>query len=257
MRIQRSIAILMSALTLGIVPADAHALEVEKLATALAELRGDIEDLSASIDDQKRRGRTTVQALELRKAELEATHRRLETRVNALSAKKAGLDEKQASHQKKRTALNAATQSALKRVRAYVAQGLPFRVTERLAELDELEAQLAQKKIAPIRALGMLWERVEDELRLTRESGLDRQVVTVDGQEFLTPVIRVGMLMLFYLTDEGVAGRAVKQDGQWSWQPYEGDGQTQQVASLFDSFKKRIRVGLFDVPNAVAAGGQK
>ena len=48
--------------------------------------------------------------------------------------------------------------------------------------------------------------------------------------------------MLFYLTDEGVAGRAVKQDGQWSWQPYEGDGQTQQVASLFDSFKKRIRV---------------
>ena len=235
----------------------AYALDVDKLAIALSELRGEIEDLSSSIEDEKNRGRTTVQSLELRKAELEATSRRLQARVDKLTAKKAALEKQQSLNSDKRTALHDATQKALELVRGYVSQGLPFRLAERLAELDQLEVQLRDKKIAPIRALGMLWERIEDELRLTRESGLDRQVIEVDGQEFLTPVIRVGMLMLFYLSDDGVAGRAIRENGAWTWAPYEVEEQTQQVVSLFDSFKKRIRVGLFNIPNAVTDGGAK
>jgi len=76
-------------------------------------------------------------------------------------------------------------------------------------------------------------------------------VVRVAGEELLVDVARVGMTMLYFRTKDGRFGRAIKGAQGWSYRLFERPEQREQVALLFDALKKRIRVGFFELPNAL------
>jgi hypothetical protein len=93
-----------------------------------------------------------------------------------------------------------------------------------------------------------LWAWIEDERRLGRTTGVDRQVITVEGQEVLAEVARVGMVALYWRDADGRTGQAQRGPDGWSMVTL-GPGQGQEeIVGLFEALAKGIHVGAFSLP---------
>ncbi|MFT5587226.1 MAG: TolA-binding protein [Cognaticolwellia sp.] len=242
------------ALILGAMPA-AYAADLDTMAQTLSEMRRQVEQLSADLTLQKEDLRGRLRALDGEKAELQVQLRQQELRGSqlqqALDSEKAVRSEIVAEGQ----ALTPAVVESIAAVRGSVKRSMPFRLQERLDELDKLEAELAAETITPREAAQRLWSFSEDELRLSKENAIDRQVITLDGEEVLVDVARLGMVAMYYKTESGQVGWAVREAGAWEWKPTTNTAEQQQILELFDALEKQIRVGFFELPSALVEGG--
>ncbi|MDD9936058.1 MAG: DUF3450 family protein [Myxococcales bacterium] len=231
----------------------AQAQDMGKLAGELASLRGDVETLSAQLASNKGDMQDELRTMARQKAELalELDRERMrlqKVRISIAQKQKLVSEEKEKSRE-----LVPVFKKTARGVRAYIERSLPFRLEERVAELDKIEGQLAGGMLSPQRALARLWTLMEDEFRMTRESGLFRQTIVLDGKEQLADVARIGMVMLFFRTSDGVHGHAAKDGDGWTYRVLQAPDQAKLVDGLFESFKKQIRVGYFTLPNALEA----
>ena len=227
--------------------------DVSALAGQLATLRGEVEELAQKLNDKTNESRDALRSLGRQRSELDLELKREETRLQKLSSAIAKRREEIQAEKAKGDKLVPLFTEALGQVRAQVAEGLPFRSGERQDALNKLEEQYKAGLLTPARALSRLWSFVEDEFRMTRESGLFRQTVQLDGQDVLAEVVRVGTVMLFYKTDDGDVGKAVRAEGKWHFEPITGPDDKRLVLELFTTFKKQIRVGYFDLPGGLSA----
>ena len=226
--------------------------DVSQLAARLATLRGEVEELAKELNTKSAESNDTIRSLARQRSDLELDVRREETRVQKLSVaiakRRSEIQEEKAKGDK---VVPLFTQS-LEKVREQVEVSMPFRRSERIAALDKIEEQYKSGLLTASRALSRLWSFVEDEVRLTRESGLYKQTVQVDGEDKLVEVVRVGMVMMFYKTEDDEVGKVVHHDdGTWGYETINDPDQTRSVLDLFTSFKKQVRVGFFEVPNAL------
>jgi hypothetical protein len=231
----------------------AFAEELTGLAQRLAEMRGQVESLSDQLNARKTDVQEELRSLSRQKAELELEVQREDTRLDKLRQAVAQKRAEVANETKANAALAPAFSKNIGVVRAYVEKSLPFRVKERLSELDKIEDQAKSGLLPPQRALNRLWGFVEDELRMTRESGLFSQPVTVEGKEQLADVVRVGMVALYYKTPSDEFGMSAFENGSWTFRSLNDAEQRKQLRTLFETFKKQIRVGYFELPNALPA----
>lgn len=240
-------------LVAGALATPALADSVTELAGRLAQLRGEVESFSADVAEREADLREELRALARQKAELELEAQREQTRLEktrlAIEQKRSAIESEKATDQ----SLLPVFHRALEQARTHVSRSLPFRTAERLLELQKIEDQLKAGLLTPQRALSRLWGFFEDELRLTRESGLYRQTIVVDGREQLADVVRVGTAMLYFKTGDDVAGYAQKAGSEWQYVPLSDPDAKRRVDHLFDSLKKQIRVGFFELPNALPA----
>ena len=88
---------------------------------------------------------------------------------------------------------------------------------------------------------------------LASQSALDRQIITLNGQEVLADVARLGMVSLYYRTDQGEVGRAVRDGEGWRYEPVTDEAARLQLVDLFDALSKQVRVGFFLLPAAIPA----
>lgn len=237
-----------------VVAAPAVADSVEDFAKRLSSLRSDVESLSAKLSTLSAEQRDELRSLARQKADLELELKKEEMRVAKLQA---AVGEKRAAIQAdtgRDAQLGPVFERNLQQVKKHVASGLPFRTQERLAELDKLEEQLRAGLLTPPRALSRLWTFVEDEFRLTRENGLYQQTISVDGQEHLADVVRIGSVALFFKTNDGTVGHALPSSGGYQYQAVSDADAKKQILNLFDSFRKQIRAGYFELPNAFTVG---
>lgn len=241
-------SVLMGALGFAL---PARAADLEKMAGELARLRADVETLTGDLDEMKADERQRLQALGQQKAGLETEVQREELRLQQMRAELERVRERVREAGALEASLKPAVLSAIEAVSGPVRAGLPFRVEERIADLDRLRKELEADEVLPSVAASRLWSRVEDELRLTRENGLYQQVISVEGREVLADVARIGMVMMFFRTDEGQFGRAVKNGSHWSFETYGEDAQKERLKALFEAMEKQIRVGFFEIPNAL------
>jgi hypothetical protein len=225
-------------------------------AKRLSALRGDVEALSAKLSSLTADNRDELRSLARQKADLELELKKEDVRVAKLQA---AVGQKRAAIQEDKgrdAEITPLFVRNVEQVRKHVATSLPFRTEERLGELDKLEEQLRTGLLSPPRALSRLWTFVEDEFRLTRENGLYQQTVSVDGQEHLADVVRIGGIALFFKTSDGNVGHAVRgEDGRFSYEVVSDAAAKKQVLTLFDNFRKQIRAGYFELPNALALNG--
>jgi hypothetical protein len=243
------------ALTLGLAvwAPRAHAESADVLAARLAALRAEVEDLSERLTAEKSDARHELQALARQQADLQLELDREQVRIDKL---RAALANKRDHIEQTSTAendLSPVYDAATAGLRAYIERSLPFRRDERLAEITKIDDQLRTGVLTYPRALTRLWGLIEDELRLTRESGGYRQTVTIDGSEVLAEVVRVGMVMLFFKTDDGALGYARRTDAGWVFVRAASAEERTQIRTLFDSLQKQIRVGAFVLPGALSA----
>jgi hypothetical protein len=223
----------------------------EDLARRLAALRAEVEELSEELTVAKTETRNQIQSLARQKSDLQMELEREQLRLaklrDALEDKRETIVETSSEGED----LEPVFESALAAMRGYVSTSLPFRRDERLAELDKIQDQLETGLLTYPRALARLWSFIEDELRMTRENAMFQQTVVLGDQEHLADVVRVGMVMLFFKTDDGRVGYTRKTPEGWVFAQELDSDRRKQIRNLFDSFKKQIRVGLFRLPNAL------
>lgn len=245
MRNPRAHLLLLALLSLGLLAADT----LDSRAAELAALRREVETASHEIGLQKEELRGRLKAIEAQKMEIEVQIRREELRLAQIDGEGASRRAELAAHGTSNEALGPALTQAIATVRASVATGLPFRTADRLAEIDELSRQLDAGSISAESGAARLWAFVEDELRLTRENALDRQIIPLPEGEVLAEVARLGMVALYFRTDGGQTGAAVRDGAGWRWQVFTTRDDSKAVETLFEKLRHGVRNGAFTLPN--------
>lgn len=234
------------AFSIAVVPAAADG--VSGLAEKLASLRGEVEQLSSNLARKDAEIRDELKALSRQKTELELELKREQTRIQKVQLSVKERRDRISEEKGQDEEMAPLFDDALDDVRKYVERSLPFRTKERRAELDKIAEQHKQGLLSSSKALSRLWTFVEDEFRLTRESGLYKQAVEIDGQEHLAEVTRIGMVLLYFQVDGQTVGQAVRVGDDWEFRTIDTPEHKKLVGELFESFKKQIRVGLFRLP---------
>ena len=235
------------------VPAtDAHAQDndLTTLADQLIKLRGEVETLHDDIESRQQQHRNRMASLSQRRSELEAQIQRQELALKKIEREVGELRSKAKTIDEESAALRPVVKTVTQLMESYVDNSLPFTIAERKSELQQIPGKLERGELTTPRAINQMWTFVEDELRLCRENGIFRQTITIDGEEQLADVIRLGMTMLFFRSGDGDVGRAVKTNDAWTFQTLAGDP-AQKTDNLFDEFERQVRTGYFTIPNAL------
>lgn len=230
---------------------------VAKLAAKLASLRGEVESLSSELSGQKQKLARQLRSLGAQQGELDAVINRERLRLEQLQARVAKRRREVDQRGDKLRALRPVVVAAAAALAASIDSGLPFKRDERRRAVVEIVERMQAKVVAPDVALARLWTRLSDELRLTRESGLYRQQLELDGQKQLVDVARIGMVLLYFRTSNGRYGMAQRRDTSWRFVLLSSPAHRRQIAQLFDALKKRIRSGLFSLPNGLPPAAKK
>ena len=238
--------ILLTGLLLFASPAFSN--DLGELARRLMSLRGEVEGLSANLEESKAQTRDQLRSLARQKADLESQVQREKLRIKQLRQTLDAQRDRMATASGLGDSLSPIVRKAIGNLKTVVTSGMPFKNEERLGELNELEHKLADGTLEPGKALARLWAFAEDELRLTRESGLYRQTITLDGNKMLADVARVGMIMLFFKTADDRTGMAVPSQTSWEYTAVSDPDARDRILQFFDSLKKQIRQGYFTLP---------
>ncbi|MCZ7581979.1 MAG: DUF3450 domain-containing protein [Deltaproteobacteria bacterium] len=151
----KTAAVLLAALFVFAAPAFAD--EAANLAKQLAELRADVETMSNELDLKQRGLKNELDSLAMQKAELEIQVRKEEMRLQNLHASLERQKESLKRDSVSGDELKPLVLHAIAELRTYIKNALPFRVPERLAELDRVESQVHADTLRPARAATMLW----------------------------------------------------------------------------------------------------
>ena len=230
-------------------PVVAHADETELRSQAekLAELRGEVESLSDELSLTKDTLRSDLRALQAEGSDLEARIRREEQRLTGLTLETERLQSETRAATEANDVLVPVLHTAMSELEGRIAAGLPFRIEERLQEVRTLRKQLDEALLPPPTIASRLWQMLEDELQLSKENGLYKQIVPLGDIEVLAEVARLGMVALYYRTDSGDVGKATRSGDTWSFQPFSDPAQQQATQDLFVSLRKQIRTGWFEL----------
>lgn len=243
-------ALLLATSLLGAGRASADA--VDNLAQELIKLRGEVEELNAQLNSDKESHRAQMRSLAQQRGELEAAVQREEIRISKLEKSLADNRERARQLGTGDESLRPVVLQAIDELRADVRAGLPFKVEERVSELDELEGQVQAEVVAPAKAANRLWAFYEDEIGLTGENGLYSQTISLDGERRLADVARLGMVMMYFRTSDGRVGHAVRDAGDWKYLELVNTDDRRRINALFDGLQKQIRTGYFELPNPLS-----
>lgn len=226
--------------------------DVDRLVERIIALRADVEELDSRLQSLKKEHENRMSSLARREGSLESERDNQELRVEKLKKRLADIRDEARTTGAAGEELAPVLREAIDGVRGYVQGALPFKRGERLASLDELESQLDSGALEPPRIANRLWSFHADEVRLTGESGIHHQPVEVDGEQRLVDVARLGMMLLYFRTDDRRYGYAVPRGDDWSFRHVDGRDAEARIESLFDSLQKQIRTGFFRLPNPMS-----
>jgi len=235
-------------------PSFLHA-ENEKMVESIMKLRADVETLYTKIDENKENYRTQMQSLAMQIADSEAQINRINTSIKLADVELQKTQMEIADRSNASVELRPLLESAFTMLETSIREGLPFMVQERLAALEKIKTDLAENLITEERAVALLWASYDDSIRLTSEIGLFKQKVTIDGQDVLANVAKIGSVMLFFQTLDSRVGYVTKDRDRYMYKTVQDPDQKKSILVLFDALRKQIRTGYFSIPNALLVTG--
>ncbi len=215
----------------------------------LANLRAEVDELESRLERIRSEARAERMSLQTQKGDMQIMLGKEKVRQKTLKR----LRSKQLAEQRKSDSWSAQlVQPALdaaERLRVLIRKSLPLKREQRLAAVDEIVAGLKGSRPDPEVALSRLWQLLEDELKLTAESGLQRQVVKVGGKRLLVEVVHLGMGVLYFKTEDEKYGWVVSNDdGQHTFEILSDKQRVEAIERLFEALRKQIRKGYFQLP---------
>jgi uncharacterized protein YkvS len=220
----------------------------EKLAHNLITLRGEVEDLQSELKILKSEHTNSMSYLNTRKTELQANADRKNLKIKQATVALEKL-------QSKVNLLGEGSEQMLPQVISLIASvkvrlksGIPFKYTERLSVIEDIERKLIASQISSQSAINRLWAFIEDEIRLTRENAIYSQTIELNGEKLLVEVAKLGTVLMYFKTRDDLYGVVNKVNNNWTYELLSKTEQVQQVAELFNSLKKQISQGYITLP---------
>jgi uncharacterized coiled-coil protein SlyX len=225
----------------------------DPLAERLIQLRGEVEQLNGELELLREEQRTVLAGLNAQRAELSASVDRQQLLAREAQARLAEAEARAVEAGASGDTLPPLLLAAVDALAASVRAGLPFKVEERLGELEAYRTQLQNGSLAAARGVNRLWAFYEDEYRLTRENGLHSQTLQVGDERVLADVAKLGAMALYFRTQDGRYGHAQRAASGWRFVELTDKSDQQRVAALFDALRKQTRSDWCELP--LAAGG--
>ncbi len=230
-----------------------HAAE-DPLTERLIALRGEVEQLNTDLGLLREEQRSVLAGLNAQRAELAASVDRQGLMVREAQSKLSEAEVRAVEAGASGDSLTPLLLDAIAALSAQVSSGLPFKVEERLAELESFRTQLQNGTLGPSRGVNRLWAFFEDEFRLTRENSMHPQTIALGNERVLADVAKLGSMALYFRTQDGRLGQAQRTAAGWSFvEATEKDTQL-RIAAVFDALGKQIRSGFFELPLVAGAG---
>jgi hypothetical protein len=223
---------------------------IENLARSLAKIRGEVETLQSQLDIEKEKHTSRMTALNSQLADLSVEERRQKLSIEKLqhSIEKLGVTAKQAEQSGE--GLKPLLLAALGEYKYHIQTGFPFKMDDRVKAITDLENNLINQQVDPNKAVNQTWSLIEDEIRLSKENGIYQQTILLNGEKVLVDIAKLGTVFLFFQTKDNQSGMAKKlAAGGWKFEIVSDAGDRERIRSLFDSLKKQIRQGYFELPN--------
>ena len=223
----------------------------ENIVNSIMKLRGDVETLYSRIDEDKEQYKSQIKSLAMQKADNEAQINRKETAIELAKSDLIALESKIEALSSRNEDIKPMLFEALDKLEKMIKEGLPFKVDERLVDIDKLKIQLKDGVITQEKALALVWASYDDAIRMTKEIGLFKQTIEVDGEPKMAQVAKIGSMMLFFATPDEKLGYVVKEGGEYSYRVVKDEKEIPKIVALFDALQKQIRTGYFNLPNAL------
>lgn len=225
--------------------------DLNELAERLIALRSQVESLHDDIEAKQQDHRNRMNSLATRRTTLESEIQGKELQLRQLRQAIAEQREKNRIANESSAAITPTLKQVAGVLTTYVDGSLPFKLDDRRRSVKDLIEKVEKGDMSAPQGLNRLWTLYEDEFRLTRENGLFRQEIVLDGKEQLSDVIRLGSMMLFFQSSDGRNGFAEREGDAWTYTVAEGSDAT-AITELFSTFEKQVRSGFFTLPNALA-----
>ena len=222
---------------------------MQNISQELVNVRQQIETLHSEISYEKEKYRDQMRSYSTQKSDLGVRVSRAELNIKDLQRELNKLTEQNREKSRPQEEIVPVIKLSIKDLRTSVSKSLPFKLDQRLQALGEIENRLDTGIITPNKAANQLWAYVEDELMLGKSSGIYNDIVSIDGQDKLVKVLRIGKVAMFYKVDDGLYGLTKQENGQWKQHLLDDSDSISEMDKLFDSFNKNIRNGEFVTPN--------
>ncbi|HEY9128342.1 MAG TPA: DUF3450 family protein, partial [Sulfurovum sp.] len=208
----------------------------DEMIKSIMELRSDVESLYTQIDDNKDAYKTQMKSYALQISDNEAQINRQETSLkltqqNIEKAQKK-LEEMGSASVDLKPIVNQALDTLEKEIKA----GIPFKIEERVAGLQQIKADLKNGNISQEKALALTWASYDDTLRLTKEIGQFKQEIALDGKATMAKIAKVGSVMMFFATPDDRVGYVKQEGDKYSYVVADGT-QRDQIIDLFDALQ--------------------
>lgn len=228
---------------------------MQSLASRLIEMRGEVDTLQSELNVRREEHKNRMAYLTAQLADLEASKDREALRARQLEEDLEQMRLEVAAAGDTSETLAPVVLRHIRVISEQVRRGFPFKVGERLSALDEIGTQLESGVINAQRAVNRLWAFIEDEVRTSRENAIYTQSIELGGEKILVDVAKLGTAMMYFRTRDTRYGRAVQTPSGWNFELFESKAEQELAAELFDSLRKQIRQGYFELPNTLPAEG--
>jgi len=244
--------VILSIVTCGMLfSSNLYAENDENIIDSIMKLRGDVESLYSKIDENKEQYKSQIKSLAMQRADNEAQINRKETAIELAKTDLNALETKIKMLSNRSEDIKPMLFLALDDLESIINSGIPFKIEERLAEVTKLRTQLKDSVITQEKALALIWASYDDTIRLTKEIGLFKQSIEVDGETKMAQIAKIGSMMLFFATPDEQMGYVVKENGKYRYKVITDDIEKTKIVALFDALQKQIRTGYFTLPNAL------
>jgi septal ring factor EnvC (AmiA/AmiB activator) len=232
-------------------------LMADNMVNSIMKLRADVEKLYSEIDSNREAFKSHMKSLAVQRADNDVSINRLEMELQSLNQEIASTELLLKDTSGTKESIQAMLLKALADLETKITTSVPFKVNERVADIQKLRTQLNEGTISEQKALALIWSSYDELLRTTQDIGIYKQQITLNSEVKLAKVAKVGSVMLYFMTpDEKVGYMEKKKEGTFEPVVVDGD-EAKQITVLFDSLQKQIRTGYFTLPNALIVSEAK
>jgi outer membrane murein-binding lipoprotein Lpp len=229
----------------------------DNMAESLMKLRAQVEQLDSQIDDEKDAYKASMKSLSIQKSELEAMVSREDLKIKQINKELEKVKAEITKASQNSEGLNPIILSAIDNLIAMIQTSIPFKKNDRIESVSKIKDQLNASLITPQKALSYVYNAYADEIRMTKENGIFKQTVQLNGKDKLVEVARIGTAMMFFKSPNDEVGYVTHNGSSWSYKQELNKEKQEQILNIFDAFKKQIRSGYFTVPNALVLSEAK
>ncbi len=223
------------------------------LAANLVKLRGEVSDLNNELQQLRDEHRLEMRGLITQRNTINANIKQEDIALTRLKDDLLKNRELIIGIGADKDTIKEALLMEIEKLKSYVVGGIPFKVGDRLNSIELYEKNLKSGVLSSHRAVNTLWSMVEDELKLSRSNGVHRQSISINDQEYLAHVAKIGMVLMYFKVNRDAGddkyGYFKKSGSGWQSVITEDVTEIGQIKNLFESLEKQIRVGYFELPN--------